>query len=107
MGKFYIQNGEISGFDDDLSALKVKTSKSRTRRVSRVVPMERCKYLFFLLLRKLFKKDGKIKAWTRSWRGKWIVIIEKERFGPFSDRIEAIQFEKRKIHRDKHHLFFN
>jgi len=53
----------------------------------------------FIALRKVFPDNSPIADWTRKWKCSWIVMIDKEKFGPFDKRTKAINFEKETLRR--------
>jgi len=58
---------------DDLASFRGRVAHSA--RGGYVWPQRRLKRFAFRLLRKLFGRNGRIAAWTRTWRGPWTVIV--------------------------------
>ena len=96
--RIVIGNGSITGFHDEVSFDGLELSKYEKKRVSRIVPRNTLARIAFILLRLVVNDTSSIAAWTRTWPCNWIVVIDQETFGPFSDRIKAIEFEKEKIY---------
>jgi len=92
------ENGEIFGFYEDLklflSEEELRQAKKNRKRVSHIYPSNPIKRFFFKLIRKLVDDESPLADWTRSWKGRWIVVIGNEIVGEFGNRKEAIEFEK-------------
>ncbi len=91
-------NGEIKTFAGDFNTLDKKAHS--IKRVSNIYPENTILRYIFILLRKTFGDNGIIAAWTRKWKVRWTVHIDKNKFGPFASREEAIKFEKKWIAKD-------
>lgn len=48
---------------------------SSAHRFSVILPVNPCKRAVFIALRRLFGDDGKVAAWTRTWRTTWEATI--------------------------------
>lgn len=83
-----IKNGSLETFDGDFRLEEIFEVK-KVERVSHIVPKNIILRMVFRLIRKLFGDKGKMADWTRKWNVEWIVI-----FGPFTERKEAIIFER-------------
>lgn len=66
------------------------------RRASHVEPQRLLLRLAFHLLRKLGSDESRLAQWTRNWPCAWrarILLGERPIFGPYKDRLDAIQAE--------------
>jgi hypothetical protein len=93
-----IRAGEVCGFADEVSFEGLKVSEFKKKRVSTVLPLPVLKRAYFCFLRALVNDNSALAGWTRTWKCKWVVCIDGSKYGPFTDRAEAIRFEKDKIY---------
>lgn len=71
------------------------------RRVSTITPMFAPKRQLFWLLRWLFGEEGRAAAWTRKWKGPWIVrILATKEWSVFFKRNDCIAWELEKLNGD-------
>ena len=96
--RIIIKNGVVSGFADEVSFEGVQLLDYQKKRVSRIVPVSLTLRLAFYFIRTIFSDESFMAAWTRGWQCSWLVLIDKEKYGPFKSRGKAIQFEKQKIY---------
>jgi hypothetical protein len=94
-----IKDGVVTGFADEVSFEGLEVELSTKTRVSHILPKSLGARLFFMVLRVLFGETGRVAQWTREWGCDWLVFIDGCRFGPYSDRQAAIDFEKQEIYR--------
>ena len=81
------------GVDTELEA---SASSLTRRRASRVLPTSSVKRLAFRALRWAFCDSSAAAAWTRVWRGPWVVDLSLSngpQLGPFASRADAINAE--------------
>lgn len=96
--RIVIKNGVVTGFADEVSFEGLNVISFSKKRVSHVIPQAIPLRLAFNVLRAVFQEHSTVASWTRKWKCNWIVRIDGEQFGPFTDRRQAIQFEKQKIY---------
>lgn len=71
------------------------------RRVSTITPMFAPKKQAFWLLRKLFGEEGRVAAWTRTWRTTWLVrILKTGEWSVFTRREDCVAWELEKLNGD-------
>lgn len=97
--RIVIKNGQICGFADEVNIDGVTFEQTEKTRVSHIVPKNCLLRMAFVALRAVVRDESRAAGWTRHWNCLWLVCIEHETFGPFTDRVEAIKFEKEKIYR--------
>jgi hypothetical protein len=71
-------------------------------RASHVEPVSLSLRLLFRALRRAFKDESRVAAWTRSWPCYWYVDMSPvggPKRGPFSNRAQAIEFEIQMLNR--------
>jgi len=93
------KDGKIKGFSDEVPQF-ITAKLIEKKRVSRIVPQNIFLRGIFLLIRSAVPDNSKIAEWTRKWKCKWLVVIEKKQYGPFKNRTKAIQFEKELIRKN-------
>lgn len=84
--------------DPELSEAIAGLGPGRRTRASHVLPLEPTKQLAFRLLRRAFGDEGRVAAWTRDWKGPWIVDMAPSGgpvLGPYLTRTEALERERR------------
>lgn len=96
--RIVIKNSVITGFADEVSFEGHDVENIQKQRVSHIIPKPILKSIIFKIMRSIFPEKGRVSEWTRGWSCKWLVIIDKEQFGPFVNRDDAIYFEKQKIY---------
>ncbi len=75
---------------------------TRPRRASHVEPVSLSLRVLFRALRRAFKDESRVAAWTRSWPCYWYVDMSPvggPKRGPFSNRAQAIEFEIQMLNR--------
>lgn len=96
--RIVIKDGQICGFADEVIVDGVIFEQTEKTRVSHIVPENWLLRVAFVALRAVVRDESRAAGWTRKWGCLWIVRIERETFGPFVDRADAIKFEKQKIY---------
>ena len=96
--RIVIKSGQVCGFADEVAIDGVRIETVTKTRVSHVWPANIALRAIFIALRAVVRDESKVAGWTRTWGGIWKGVIDREEFGPFSDRSEAIRFEKQKIY---------
>ena len=91
--RIVIKSGQVCGFADEVAIDGVRIETVTKTRVSHVWPANIALRAIFIALRAVVRDESKVAGWTRTWGCIWKVVI-----GPFSDRSEAIRFEKQKIY---------
>lgn len=87
--------GNITFIGDDDLGLSDE-GQAETRRASHVVPAHFWKRLAFRSIRSLVSDGSSWAAWTRDWRGPWLVDLSPSdgpTLGPFKNRAFAIAAE--------------
>lgn len=92
------KGGTVTGFADEVNLDGLTLEALTKKRVSRILPENYMLRLCFRLLRTVVNDGSKLAQWTRQWSCQWRVIINGQSDGPFSDRQQAICFEKIQIH---------
>lgn len=92
--RIVIKNGEICGFADEVNFSGLNVKSLIKQRVSRIVPKNPFLKIAFYVIRFLAADTSRIAAWTRKWPCQWLVLIDLNTYGPFSNRQDAITFEK-------------
>lgn len=89
--------GEIISIGDPPIALEGEVKKERA---SHILPVNRGLRAAFLLLRWAFGEEGRVAAWTRTWRCRWYteIIATGETFTS-RDRQACLDWERRKLER--------
>ena len=73
-------------------------AKVSKKRVSLVIPVDPTKRVIFRLIRIIAGDDGKLAAWTRTWRGPWIsVILATGETFKHHQRSACIQWERGRL----------
>lgn len=96
--RIIIKNGQVTGFIDEVSFAGLDVIKQETVRVSHVIPENRVLACAFRLIRAVSNDKSRLSNWTRTWSCNWLVVIDGQRYGSFSEREAAIKFEKQKIY---------
>lgn len=84
------QQAEAAAFSAALGTVKAE------QRGAYVLPLPRGKRRVFQVLRRVFGGAGWIAAWTRRWRGPWVVVLPGAHVrlpGEFATHAEAVQAE--------------
>lgn len=92
--RIVIKNGVVCGFADEVSFKGLDVQEYNKKRVSCIVPTNGFLMVAFYVIRGLCSDESKVAAWTRVWRCQWKVLIDGKSYGPFSNRADAIVFEK-------------
>lgn len=84
-------DGRIEYVDHDGDGIP---GKRTTRRASHVWPCGFWRRMAFRLIRACCSDESRLAAWTRTWRGPWMVkIIGGPEGGPFEERKVALRWE--------------
>lgn len=90
-------SGATFVLDDDTYSL-LGLGEASVRRASHVVPACRPARWAFRLLRTVFGESGRVAAWTRSWRCRWVVDMRPSggpsRLGEYDRRSDALDAER-------------
>lgn len=92
--RIVIRGAEVTGFSDEVSFTGLTLSAFSKKRVSHIVPANPFLRLVFKALRKCTSDTSFIAAWSRRWPCQWLVFVDNKSYGPFSNRLHAISFEK-------------
>lgn len=85
-------DGRVEYIGDDGAGLV--SGRATKRRASHIEPAGRWRRLAFRVLRGVFADESRVAAWTRRWRGPWMVrVIGGPVAGPFENREAAIAWE--------------
>ena len=80
----------------------VRPGKIYTRRGGYILPQNPLKRRLFTLLRRVFSDKGRVAAWTRTWRGPWVIDLSPigvcSEIGPFERRDVAIKAEEELVY---------
>lgn len=94
---FVSVGGDITSVGDlpeDLARL----GEVKRERASHIIPFNQPQRCAFRLLRRLFGEDGRVAAWTRTWRCRWqaIIIANGETF-EHCNRQKCLEWERQKL----------
>lgn len=89
------QTGEVQWIGD---AMPIPVTIVERKRLSTIEPFDTVKRDAFRLLRFMFGEQGRVAAWTRKWRGLWLVtILETGEWSVFRKRANAVRWELEKL----------
>lgn len=93
---------EIIAHEKDASFVSELGEATSWQRGGHVVPAAVWKRATFRLVRKFFSRLPRLVAWTRSWKGDWLVDLTRSSgpiLGPFAHRSAAIAAEEEWLER--------